>query len=276
MTSASIEVPSKINLALVVGRRRADGLHEIASVMQRIDLCDRIGLEPGHALVVHGFPEDTLVRDALRRLAQAAGVEPNWQVRLDKRVPVAAGLGGGSADAAAALTLANDTLATPLAVNELKVVATAVGSDVPFFLDPGPKLVEGVGEHLTPLDLPQEFWVVLAAEEGAVKHATAEVYARFDALPHSGGFRERRAALLEALARCRRARDLAHLPGNDLALAAGGSQLPRQLLEAGAFRADVSGAGPTAYGLFDQLAAANDAASALPPGTRTWVVAPVW
>src|SRR5207249_3202768 len=92
------DAPAKINLALAVGPRRADGLHEVATVLQRVDLCDTIALEPASSLRVEGFPADTLVRDALQALAAAAGVEPTWSVRIGKRIPVAAGLGGGSSD----------------------------------------------------------------------------------------------------------------------------------------------------------------------------------
>ena len=106
--------PAKINLALVVGPTRADGKHELATVLQRIDLGDRVSIAAAPSLRVTGFAADTLVRDALTALAAVAGVEPRWHATIAKRVPVAAGLGGGSSDAATALRLANDTLATPL------------------------------------------------------------------------------------------------------------------------------------------------------------------
>ena len=98
---------AKINLALVVGPRRADGKHEVVTVLQRIDLHDEIEVEPADALVVDGFADDTIVREALLALADVAGVAPRWRVRIEKRIPVAAGLGGGSSDAATALQLAN-------------------------------------------------------------------------------------------------------------------------------------------------------------------------
>src|SRR5207247_1643937 len=108
-----------------------------------------------------GFRRDTLVRTALAGLAEAAGVEPSWRVRIRKAIPLAAGLGGGSADAAAALLLANGLLTSPLTAERLGEVGAAVGADVPFFLEPGPKLAEGAGERLRPLQLPQDYWVVL-------------------------------------------------------------------------------------------------------------------
>ena len=103
-------------------------------MLQRVDLADRILLEPGATLEIDGFPEDTLVRDSLLALAKAAAVEPNWAVRIEKRIPVAAGLGGGSSDAAAALRLANDSLPSPVSAERLHEVAAEQGADVPFFL----------------------------------------------------------------------------------------------------------------------------------------------
>jgi 4-diphosphocytidyl-2-C-methyl-D-erythritol kinase len=269
-------VAAKVNLALVVGDRRADGYHDVATVMQRIDLCDDLELRPGPSLSVSGFAGDTLVRGALELLAAEAGVEPSWDVRLDKRIPLGAGLGGGSADAAAALVLANRTLAKPLPGERLHALAAQVGSDVPFFLEPGPKLAEGRGELVRPLDLPQDYWVLVAIAHGAVKRSTADVYARYDELGGGNGFADRRAAVHEAVAGCHRPRDLARLPGNDLYEAAGGSPLPALLRAAGAFRADLSGAGPAAYGLFVHRSQAEAARRRLPSGTRHWIVAPVW
>jgi 4-diphosphocytidyl-2-C-methyl-D-erythritol kinase len=271
-----VPAAAKINLALVVGPTREDGLHEIATVMQRIDLCDSVQLEPAADTLVEGYRKDTIVRGALAMLALAVDTRSGWRVRLDKRIPLAAGLGGGSADAAAALTLANATLDEPLPPDRLATLAAEVGADVPFFLEPGPKLAEGAGERLTALELPQDFWVVLALPRRARKSATADVYARFDATDGFAGFEERRAALTDALASVRRPRDFAAFPPNDLAGAAGTPRTVDELLDGGAFRADVSGAGPAVYGLFHHLAEAKRAAHSLRIHARTWVVAPVW
>ena len=276
MRPARAVAAAKINLALVVGERRPDGLHEVASVMQRVDVCDRIELDRAHGLTVEGFEDDTIVARALEGLAGEAGIEPAWRVRITKEIPVAAGLGGGSADAAAALKLANAVLERPLDAARLHALAAELGADVPFFLEPGPKLAEGAGERLTPLDLPQDFWVLLGLPRGAAKGSTGSVYVRFDELGGGPGLAERKAALLDGLAAVRRPRDLAGLPGNDLAEAAGGAPLADELRAAGAFRADVSGAGPAVYGLFHRREDARSAARAVGRRARTWVVAPVW
>jgi 4-diphosphocytidyl-2-C-methyl-D-erythritol kinase len=267
---------AKINLALLVGPRRDDGLHEVVTVMQRIDLCDIVELERAPSLRVEGFSQDTLVGDALRRLAREAGAEPGWRVKIRKRIPLAAGLGGGSADAAAALVLANPLLEEPLPFKRLARLAAEIGADVPFFLEPGPKLAAGAGERLTRLDLPQDYWVVLALPRRARKKSTADVYARFDDSDLMVGFEERRAALADALASLRRPRDFASFPANDLAEAAGRPALVEELVAHGAFRADVSGAGPAVYGLFNHLPDARRAARRLRLAARARVVAPVW
>ena len=114
---------------------------------------DRIGLERTQALSVEGFPGDTLVRRALEAVAAAAGVEPNWRATIEKRIPVAAGLGGGSSDAAAALRLANASLGDALPPGRLHDLARALGVDVPFFLRSGPQLETGDGSTLEALSL---------------------------------------------------------------------------------------------------------------------------
>ncbi len=271
-----VPVAAKINLALVVGEPGPDGLHQVATVLQRIDLVDRVSLELASRLEVTGFAEDTIVGRALEGLEERAGVEPGWRIRIDKGIPVAAGLGGGSADAAAALRLANDTLPRPVDDDALHELAASVGADVPFFLEPGPKLAEGAGERLTRLELPQDYWVVVALPHGAAKPSTGEIYGRFDELGGGSGFEDRRAALRAAIDACRRPRDFAAFPPNDLAEAAGGRDLADELAAAGAFRADVSGAGPAVYALFHHRPQAEEAARSVKHRARTWVTVPVW
>jgi 4-diphosphocytidyl-2-C-methyl-D-erythritol kinase len=263
---------AKVNLALVVGPIRDDGKHEVLTVLQRIDLVDRIELDDAPALRIEGFPGDTLVRAALEELARSARVEAKWRVRIEKTIPVAAGLGGGSSDAATALRLANETLEEPLAGEELLRIAAGLGSDVPFFLADGPQLGRGDGSELEALDLPQDFWVLVLLPRDAAKTSTADVYAAFDVRHGAAGFAERRQLLLDRLAEVQRPRDLAKLPPNDLA----GSPAAEAILAAGAFRADVSGAGPALYGLFHQRKDAEAARRALRRHGRTWLAAPAW
>lgn len=265
-----MKAPAKLNLSLVVGPLRSDGKHEVETVLQALELDDRVELEPAGALSVEGFRDDTLVRDALRELAAAAGVAPAWRVRIEKRIPVAAGLGGGSSDAAAALRLANATLAAPLDDERLHDLAARLGADVPFFLVGGSQLATGDGTRLEPVVLPTDYAVLLVLPHGARKSSTASVYAEFDARAGARGFDSRRAALRDALARISRAHDLAQLPPNDLC----SSSLAVELVARGAFRADVTGAGPTVYGLFERAADARRAAAALRSVGETWLTRP--
>jgi 4-diphosphocytidyl-2-C-methyl-D-erythritol kinase len=260
--------PAKINLALVVGPVREDGKHEVLTVFQRVSLCDRIRVEPAQSTTIRGFPEDTLVRRALEALDGSRG----WRVTIDKRIPVSAGLGGGSSDAATALRLASAQLDEPIGDDRLHQLASAIGADVPFFLADGPQLGSGDGTALEPLDLPQDFAVLLVVPRGARKTSTADVYASFDARAGAEGFEDRAAALRSALAAVRRPRDLAELPANDLA----SSPLAARLLKLGAFRADISGAGPTVYGLFHNRAVARTALRELRGAGRGWVAVPAW
>ena len=175
-------------------------------------------------------------------------------------------------DAATALRLANETLPEPLPADELRSLAAQLGADVPFFLADGPQLGTGDGSELALLDLPQDFWVVVLVPDEAVKTSTADVYAAFDGRKDVVGFAERRRALLDGLAEVKRPRDLASLPPNDLA----SSPLAEELRAAGAFRADVSGAGPALYGLFHHRREADAARRALRRLGQVWIAAPAW
>jgi 4-diphosphocytidyl-2-C-methyl-D-erythritol kinase len=259
--------PAKINLALVVGGRREDGKHQVATVYQRLDLGDRLSVETAEETTVEGFP-DTMVGRALDLLPAPHG----WRVQIEKHIPVAAGLGGGSSDAATALRLANAQLPEPLELQGLHELAARVGADVPFFLHDGPQLGTGDGTDLEPLDLPQDFAVLLLLPHGATKSATADVYAAFDERDGAAGYDERLAALKSALEAVRGPRDLGRLPPNDLARSPHAAAIGAE----GAFRADVSGAGPMLYGLFHTTADARRARHALRHLGQTWVTAPAW
>jgi 4-diphosphocytidyl-2-C-methyl-D-erythritol kinase len=191
---------------------------------------------------------------------------------IEKHTPVAAGLGGGSSDAATALRLANEQLDEPLPPERLHEIAAQVGADVPFFLYDGPQLGTGDGSTLEPVDLPQDFAVLLLLPEGAAKPSTGEIYAAFDARNGAEGYAARAAALREALAAVRRPRDLAALPPNDLA----SSPLSEAILDAGAFRADVTGAGPALYGLFHSTDDARRAERSLKRLGRVFRTVPAW
>jgi len=262
--------PAKINLSLVVGPARADGKHEVVTVYQRVALSDRIAVERSPEVRVAGFAEDTLVRRALERMSDGNG--GSFAARIQKRIPVAAGLGGGSSDAATALRLANALRTEPYSVDRLHAFARDLGADVPYFLEEGPQFGTGDGTELESLELPQDYWILLVLPRRVAKSSTESVYADFDARGGERGYEGRRAALLAALARAKRPRDLAALPTNDLAT----SPLAAELAALGAFRADVTGAGPTVYGLFLHGHQARAAQKRISPEGRTWLTAPAW
>ena len=224
------------------------------------------GLEPSLEDALEGRENvsltfgDALALDAVTRAVDGAVF---FEARIEKRVPVAGGLGGGSSDAAAALTLANSLLEQPLEADVLERLAGSLCADVPFFLLDGTQLGIDDGTTLLSIGLPRDYAVLLALPHGAVKASTADVYAAFDARRGDVGFDDRRAALLGALERLARAADLGHLPSNDLA----SSPLAPELRDLGAIRAG-------RIGVFPDRDAAERAAAALGHRASTWVATP--
>jgi len=261
--------PAKLNLALLVGSPRDDGKHEVVTVMERLSLADTIAVRPAPVTRVAGFADDTLVAAALEAITAAADGRVRFEARIEKRIPVAAGLGGGSSDAATALRLSNEFLDAPLAPDELHAIAASLGADVPFFLREGAQLATGDGTTLEPLELP-DYAVLLVLPDGVRKRSTADVYESFDAGDGARGFSDRVQTLERALARIATAADLAGLPHNDLA----SSPLSSELERLGALRADVSGAGPVVYGVFDDVGHAREVSERLTQPATTWIVHP--
>ncbi len=259
---------AKLNLVLHVGARREDGMHPVCSLVASIDLADEVIAEPKESgedsVECEGVPGDNLAARALAEFRSRAGRElPPLAITIRKRVPVAAGLGGGSADAAAALRLANQLARQPLGREELVRIAADLGSDVPSQLDPRHALVQGAGERIEPMSLPSLAAVLIPDADGL---STAAVYAELDRL--DAGRETLDPAPLERLA-ASAPDELGAALHNDLEPAALSLRPDLQerldaLMAAGALGAAVSGSGPTCFGLFPDRAAAERAAAELP------------
>jgi 4-diphosphocytidyl-2-C-methyl-D-erythritol kinase len=258
---------AKLNLVLHVGLRRGDGIHPLCSLFASLDLADEVHGEPtelaADSVECPGVEGPNLARAALAAFrARVGGALPPLAVRIEKRIPVAAGLGGGSADAAAVLRIANRAASEPLDATELHETAAGLGSDVPSQLEPRHALVQGTGELVEPIELPPLAALLVPAREGL---STRAVYAQLDRM---GGGRERLDP--DALRRLAGI-DPAELAGaldNDLQPAA--LALRPELDETlagirgvGALGVAVSGSGPTCFGLFEDRAAAERAAISL-------------
>ncbi|MHB0866853.1 MAG: 4-(cytidine 5'-diphospho)-2-C-methyl-D-erythritol kinase [Thermoleophilia bacterium] len=279
--------PAKINLFLLVGAARPDGYHPVCSLMEKVSLYDRVAVHRTQTgvtrLTGEGLPpgENTIMR-AARLLAAEAGHELGFEVRLTKVIPMAAGLAGGSSDAAAALTLLAGEFGIDIDAPRLAALALAVGADVPFFLQPGACLARGVGELLRPVEIPVDYALVIANPD--LELATATVYARFDELGEAepgdafAARCHRQSALLPGLDSLDSLVELLH---NDLEPAAISlcppiADLKRELLAQGAAGALMSGSGPSVFGLFAGKNQARQAAAALARQySRVWAVAPV-
>ncbi|MEW6143256.1 MAG: 4-(cytidine 5'-diphospho)-2-C-methyl-D-erythritol kinase [Chloroflexota bacterium] len=162
----TLRAPAKLNLVLEVLGKRADGYHEIRSIVQTVDFCDNLELEPAGSFsfdcsveALRG-PENLVVR-AARMLAETAGIKPGVRITLRKRIPQGIGLGGGSSDAAACLLGLNHLWGLGMPIDQLGTIGARLGSDVPFFLYGGTCLVEGRGERVIPMPDPSLQWMVL-------------------------------------------------------------------------------------------------------------------
>ena len=166
----SVEAHAKINLTLEVLGKRADGYHNLVSIMQTIDLHDTVELAPSTGVSIECDDpalggEANLALRAAAALKEAAAVDSGVHIRLEKRIPVASGLGGGSSDAAAVLIALNQMWKLDWPVIHLQGVAISLGADVPFFLYGGTALVQGKGEDVVPLPRPMIDWLVVLAPE---------------------------------------------------------------------------------------------------------------
>jgi 4-diphosphocytidyl-2-C-methyl-D-erythritol kinase len=265
-----VQAPAKLNLCLFLGPRREDGLHELCSLFEPLALADAI--EVGEAerdeVICPGVEGENLAARALAALREAGWGGPPLRLEIEKRIPVAAGLGGGSADAAAVLRLARDPAKWGAnGVADLAALAAGLGADVPSQLAPALALVRGAGERVERLPDPAPHAVVLLPGGGGL--GTAEVFAEADRLGlgrDAGELDSLAARLREAAGTGASPLDYAKLLANDLEPAARalrpdiGVALDA-LRETGAPLAFMSGSGPTAVGVFPSMARSKSAAA---------------
>lgn len=178
------KAPAKINLMLDVLHKRADGFHEVEMIMTMVDLADRLELSelPRDTIIISSqagyipLDEKNLAFQAARLIKDRYNVKSGVHIHLDKRIPVAAGLAGGSSDAAATLRGLNRLWRLDIPMQELQELGAELGSDVPFCVTGGTALATGRGEKLTPIKNPPQCWVILA--KPPINVSTAEVYGR--------------------------------------------------------------------------------------------------
>ena len=198
MSMLTILAPAKLNLVLEVTGRRADGYHEIRSIMQAISLCDRLSFQPSQSVSYkssssHWNPEESLVSRAASLLQKATGCSKGAAIEVEKHIPLVAGLGGDSSDAAATLRGLNQLWELGVSQDNLLELAAQLGSDVPFFLCGGTVLAEGRGEKLTPLTpLPQLWAVLVVPDVPKLPDKTKQLYASLKASHFTDGHITRR------------------------------------------------------------------------------------
>jgi 4-diphosphocytidyl-2-C-methyl-D-erythritol kinase len=253
-----LSAAAKVNLALEVLGRRADGYHEVVTVMQAVELCDRIVLEDIAALelatTAPGVPTDAsnLALRAAMILRERSGLDRGVRITLDKRIPVAAGLGGGSTDAAAVLLGLNRLWSLRWPIARLAEVAVTLGMDVPFFLRGGAALATGRGEKLEAM---RSTALALVLVNPRYASSTSEAYGRLTPAMYTDGARAR--AMATAL-ESKRVERVAGTLYNALEAAVLPAQpeigrMKAALLAAGALGAVMSGSGPTVFGIARSL-----------------------
>jgi len=249
---------AKINLSLEVIGRRDDGYHDIITVMQMVDLHDTLTFTPAEDLTLESdSPELTATGEvnialkAANALRDATGTKSGAHIQLEKRIPLTAGLGGGSSDAAATLRGLNELWGLKLSNSELSEIGSYVGSDVPFLLGGPTALVEGRGERVTPVPSPPPCWVVLVYGRYDVANKTQHLYSNLHKKDMSDGNTTRQllASLLDG------SFPRSNLLANTFERAAynvfqGLDSVRRQLLVAGGREVHLSGSGPTLFTLF--------------------------
>ena len=256
----NVKAYAKINWYLYVKGKRPDGYHDLEMIMQHIDLHDdlyveelpdkelRLSITGSDALNVSS---DNLIIKAARLLQAHSGTKQGADIRLDKRIPIGAGLGGGSADAAAILSGLNRLGGLDYTLHQLQRIGLQIGADVPYCLEPGPAIVRGIGEQVQKVDFQQEAWLILLKPEASL--STKDVFAGYrHAVVHEAS-RLNDAASAIAGGRW----ELLNQVGvNSLQAPAAGmlpeiSQLIETLKSNGALFAQMSGSGSAVFGVFD-------------------------
>lgn len=275
---------AKLNLTLDILGRREDGYHDLSMVMQSISLCDNVTIAPGDGLQVksnlHYLPvgRKNLAAIAVERFYDGLGQSaPGMEITLEKRIPVCAGMAGGSSDAAAVLRLLNCAEEMPYTREKLKELAEKIGSDVPYCLMGGTALAEGRGERLTPLPAMPDCWIVTCKPKFSI--STPELFARADQTRIA--YHPDTAGMIAAL-KAGNLKDIAYRLFNVFEDVLPDSQrsevreIKQALIDAGALGASMSGSGPSTFGIFAEEEAAQLAANLLQQQYRdTFLAKPV-
>lgn len=258
--NVTASAPAKINIVLAVGPRRDDGFHDLITVFHAVDVRDTVTVEPapagsGVTMSVEGHDAESVPLDGTNLAARAAtllaertGRTPDVRIHINKRIPVAGGMAGGSADAAATLVACDALWRTRLTRLRLQELGAELGSDIPFALHGGTMIGQGRGERLTPVLTRSELHWVISPVAGGL--STPQVYARFDEM-HAGAVAE--PTIDEAVMSALRSDDpqaLAPILRNDLQEAALSmrpdlAEVLSDGMRFGALGGIVSGSGPT-------------------------------
>lgn len=257
---------AKVNLSLLITGKREDGYHLLDTVMQTVSLFDTVKVyknEENRISVICDNAaisgSDNICYKAASLFYEHTGINKGITIEIIKRIPLAAGLGGGSADAAAVLRLLNKLYGEPLSYENLCEIALQLGADVPFCIKGGTARVTGIGEYLEPVDIALKMYIVLIKE--GIKNSTAQMYKEFD-MKCEFSHKDTVERMVDSLKQGNY-ESFINTVYNDFSLVSDYNEIKNQLYLAGADAVSVSGSGPTVMGIFKTKEKADNAAKTL-------------
>lgn len=267
MQEIELKARAKINLSLDVVRRREDGYHEVKMIMQTVDLYDKLKIrkreEPGIKITTNATDipvnEDNLIYKTAKMMMENYQIQQGIDIYLKKVIPVAAGMAGGSTDAAAAFVGINELFELQIPKEELMKMAVKIGADVPYCIMGGTALSEGIGEILTPLPNPPQCYLVIAKPDIYVSTKYVYENLRANELKHHPDIDAMAASIKE-----KNLKKMTHLMENVLENVTVAEypiieEIKDTMKRCGALNALMSGSGPTVFGIFESEENANKA-----------------
>ncbi len=277
MNELTVHAPAKINLALKILRRRADGYHDIKSILQKVSLYDTLSLKLSPLQGITVTADDPSIPTDSRNLAYRAAdlllkqqkITPGISIHIKKRIPAGAGLGGGSSNAAATLTGLNKLLRCNLTETELLRLGVEIGADVPFFIYDKPSaLAEGIGEQLSPVTIQVPLWLVIVFPGFSI--STKWAYENYRVLTNEG-------KNIRIPCSFKQLNSVLHILSNDLETVVTKQypeiqEIKHTLIQAGACGSLMSGSGSSVFGIFPDEQQAQEALTLLgTPANRVFI-----
>ncbi|MEE0946497.1 MAG: 4-(cytidine 5'-diphospho)-2-C-methyl-D-erythritol kinase [Acutalibacteraceae bacterium] len=258
---------AKVNLSLLITGKRQDGYHLLDTVMQTVSLSDVITVKDNEEIGIKVICDNSSIDNkenicykAAELFFERTDIKRGVTIEINKNIPLAAGLGGGSADAAAVLRILNKLYAKPLSYDQLCEIGLKLGADVPFCINGGCARVKGIGEEIKKIPSKLKLYIVLVKD--ALKASTGQMYGDFDKLNRNAELSDISGKMEESLCNGDYGQ-FCEAFYNDFSLVSNYSYISKRLIELGADAVSLSGSGPTVMGIFSSKEKADSVAQLL-------------